>query len=478
VKVLIAAPTGYVGRQLLRRLEREQNVELRVVAADVRHIRTELGPRIEIVEDNLFDPATMQRAVQGVDVAYYPIRLASQDRGFEERASVFARMFRDACIDAGVGRIVHLGVRADAASAQRLSALAPDALAILGARPDRIRTLCVSAGVIVGPGSVLFEMVMRLVKNWPVLVIPRWAKAEIEPVALSDVVEYLARAATLPVEKDVVIEIGAQRMSVRDFFELAARIHGSRRLMVPVPVALPRLSAFFLALATPLSIPLALALVRVLLTAQAADTGRSDAQAVHPFPDLRPLSCEDAIAGALAAADADDIESRWTDSLVDFTHRSSESAMGSARYRDQRRLDFGHTAAAKVFESVLAVGGEEGWFTFDILWRMRGLLDKFLGGFGTSLGRRSATELRVGDMLDVWRVVDLVANERLLLQAQMNVFGDAWLEFRLQGTTLVQTAYYKPDGVLGQLYWYSMMPFHAIIFPNMASSIVRRAARY
>lgn len=478
MKVLIAAPTGYVGRQLLRRLEREQSIELRVVAADVRHIRTELGPRIEIAEDNLFDPAAMQRAAQGVDVAYYPIRLASQDRSFGERARVFAEVFRDACIDAGVGRIVHLGVRADAASAQRLSALAPDPLAILGARPDRIRTICVSAGVIIGPGSVLFEMVMRLVKNWPVLFIPRWAKAEIEPVALSDVVECLARAATLPAEKDLAIEIGARRMSVRDFFELAARICGSPRLVIPVPVTLPRLSAFFLALATPLSIPLALALVRFLQTTQAVGTGRSDAEAGHPFPDVVPLSCEEAIASALAATDADDIESRWTDSLVDITYRSSEAAMRSARYRDQRRRDFGHTTAAKVFESVLAVGGEEGWFTFNVLWRIRGLVDKFLGGFGTSLGRRSATELRVGDMLDVWRVVDLVTNERLLLQAQMNVFGDAWLEFRLQGTTLVQTAYYEPDGLLGLLYWYSMMPFHAFIFPNMVSSIVRRAGRY
>jgi hypothetical protein len=113
-----------------------------------------------------------------------------------------------------------------------------------------------------------------------------------------------------------------------------------------------------------------------------------------------------------------------------------------------------------------------------VLWRVRGFLDKLLGGFGTSLGRRSPTDLRIGDMLDVWRVVDLVENERLLLAAQMKVFGEAWLEFRLQGTTLVQTAYYHPDGALGTLYWYAMLPFHAFIFPDMARNIVKRAREY
>jgi hypothetical protein len=190
---------------------------------------------------------------------------------------------------------------------------------------------------------------------------------------------------------------------------------------------------------------------------------------------VSPVTCEEAMEKAFAATDADDVESRWTDSLAGIPYRTSETEMRRARYRDVRQQDYGDMPRDQVFRSVLSLGGEKGWFAFDILWRMRGFMDKLLGGFGTSLGRRSPTELRIGDMLDVWRVVDLIENERLLLEAQMEVFGKAWLEFNLQGTTLIQTAYYEPHGALGTLYWYAMLPFHSFIFPNMAESIIRRA---
>ncbi len=478
MNVLIAAPAGYVGRRLLLRFEQEDRVRLRVLARDARRITQDLRPQTDVVEGNLFDRAVLQQAVGGIDVAYYPIRIASLERDFEARSREFARMFRDSCIGAGVKRIIHLGTQAVHGSPSRMQSAMHETTEILCACPDRIQTICLFPGIIIGPGSVFYEMVMNLVKKLPVLFLPRWTQAEVKPVALSDVVEYLVRVASLDVKGNLMIEIGEEQITATELFKLTTRVRGLSRMMIPIPAMAPRLSAFLLTLATPFSYPLSLAIVRFF---QAARTGQPDSPpdgARRYFPDVSTLTCEEAIEKALAATDADEVESRWTDSLAGISYRTSETEMRRARYRDLRQQDFGDIPASKVFRSLLSLGGERGWFAFDTLWRMRGFMDKLLGGFGTSLGRRSPTELRIGDMLDVWRVVDLVENERLLLEAQMKVFGKAWLEFRLRGTTLIQSAYYDPQGLLGTLYWYAMLPFHAFIFPDMARSIIKRARGY
>ncbi len=478
MNVLIAAPAGYVGRQLLLRFEREAGVGLRVLVDDARRLGQDLSPRTDVVEGSLLEPEVLRQAVRNIDVAYYPLRLASLEPDFASRNRDFARLFRDACIEAGVKRIVHLGTPAVRAKPSRLQSIFLESTEILSACPDQVQLVCLSPGIIIGPGSAFYEMVMGLVRRAPLLFLPRWAQAEVRPVALSDMVEYLARAASLEAAGHVTIQIGSSTTRVNDLFALAMRVTGRSRLMIPVPLTLPRLSGFLVALATPFSFPVSLELVRYLCAARSVGPDVSPDQAASYFPDVSPLTCEQAVATAVAATDADAVEGRWTDSIVGISYRPSETEMRRARYKVVQQQDFLDIPPSKIFRSVLSVGGQAGWFSFDILWRIRGLLDKLLGGFGTSLGRRSPTELRTGDMLDVWRVVDLVENERVLLEAQMQVFGKAWLEFRLQGTSLIQTAYYEPNGAVGRLYWYAMLPFHAFIFPDMIRSIVNRARGY
>lgn len=478
MNVLIAAPAGYVGRRLLQRLGRDDQLHLRVLVRDARLIRQELHPRTEVIEANRLDEAALRRAVQGIDVAYFPLRFVSVERDFGARGRDFATLFRDSCIEAGVKRIVSLGVRPANGRLTRMEFFLPEADEILSARPERIQTISLFPGVLLGPGSVFYEMVMTLLEEYPVLLLPRWTEAEIYPVAISDLVEYLARAASLEGSANLAIGLGEDGVTLADLFLLAGRVRGRRRTIYQVPVTVPRLSALFLALSTPLSYPLGRALVRLLGEVREGLAQPALSPASRYFPDVIPLSAEEALRKALAATDSGALEGRWTDSLADVDYRAAEASMLAARYRDERRQDIGALSPSQVFRSTLALGGEKGWFKFDVLWRLRGFLDKLLGGFGTSMGRRSPTELRIGDMLDVWRVVDLVENERLLLAAQMKVFGEAWLEFRLQGTTLVQTAYYQPNGALGTLYWYAMLPFHAFIFPDMARNIVKRAREY
>jgi nucleoside-diphosphate-sugar epimerase len=475
MNVLIVAPAGYVGRKLLARLEQEASAQVRVLVGDARRIQQDLGSSTTVVEGDLLDLAVLSEAVEGIEIAYYPIRFAALDRGVDEQIREFARRFRDACIEAGVKRIIHLGTPAGWGRASRLQVVAQNVTEILTAYPNSIQTICLSPGIIIGPGSAFYEMVMALVRQLPVLFLPRWTQAEVRPLALSDAVEYLVHAASLAVTGSLTIEIGAPRIRVADLLRAAARITGRSRMMIPLPVTMTRFSAVCLTFATPFSYPVSLELVRTLNAVRQWPPESSLDRADRALAEISPLSCEEALVKALAATDAHEVEGRWTDSLAGISYRASESAMLNARYRDMRQEEFGDTPPSKVFLSVLSLGGEAGWFRFDILWRIRGLVDKALGGFGTSLGRRSTTDLRTGDMLDVWRVVDLVENERVLLEAQMNVFGTAWLEFRLHGTKLIQTAYYEPSGFLGFIYWYAMLPFHGFIFPDMVRSLVRRA---
>ena len=197
--------------------------------------------------------------------------------------------------------------------------------------------------------------------------------------------------------------------------------------------------------------------------------------APHYFPGIFPLTFQGALAKELNAIEHDQVISRWTDSLVGLSYADPEDEISRAVYRDIRKMDFGSVPPEKIFRAVKSIGGKHGWFTFDILWKMRGFIDKLAGGFGTALGKRVESELRIGDMLDVWKVVDLKESKRLLLEAHMKVAGKGWLEFNIEGTTLIQTAYHLPKGLLGRLYWYSMLPFHFFIFRDMIENIVKRA---
>jgi hypothetical protein len=195
------------------------------------------------------------------------------------------------------------------------------------------------------------------------------------------------------------------------------------------------------------------------------------------FPEVAPVPFDVAVARAVETIEQEEVVSRWTDSIGTVSRSNPDEEISRSVFRDVRREGFGDIPPRRIFRAVKSIGGGHGWFRFDLLWRIRGLADKLAGGFGTSVGRRTEGNLRVGDILDVWKVIDLREDRRLLLEAHMKVAGKAWLEFRIDGNTLVQTAYHYPKGLLGRMYWYSMVPFHAFIFRDMIRSIIREAGR-
>ncbi|MBP2690022.1 MAG: Male sterility domain protein [Deltaproteobacteria bacterium] len=430
-------------------------VRLRVLTMDRSRLGDAAESIPEIVEGDPRDKEVLGRATEGIDVAFYPVRFVGADAEFEERRRVFPGMYRDACIRAGVQRIIFLGSYDRNAAGNEALLSMVDIGEVLSAAPDR----------------------RNLAQKMPVLPTPRWMEPEFTVIGVRDVLEYLIHAIHVPLDRSVEVEVGLEPRSFRDMLSETARVMGLRRVFLPLPLEAKRLSPFVLMLLTPFSVRLAALFLQTLDTLGTIRGGSSAKTARSLFPEISPAPFHVVVARAIEAIEHEEVISRWTDSIGTASRSNTDEEISHSVYRDIRRERFGEIPPHKIFRAVKSIGGDHGWFRFDLLWRIRGLLDKLAGGFGDSVGRRTESNLRVGDILDVWRVIDLRENRRLLLEAHMKVAGKAWLEFRIEGETLVQTAYHYPKGLLGRLYWYSMLPFHAFIFPDMIRSIIRQAGR-
>ncbi len=477
LRVLLTRPDSYLGLRLMHRFLGDPDIRLRLLTRDARRIGEEVDGLAEIMEGDPLDERLLSRASQDMDVAYFPTRFLRSDDADDAENLMFAQRFRDACIRGGVGRIVFLGVQggADAESGE-LRTLS-DVGEILSGRPDAIRTICLRNDYIIGSGSMLFEALRSLARYAPVLLAPPWMEARPAVTGVADTLEYMIRAARIPLDRSLIVDIGLPPRSIRELVDITGRTMGVRRLTIRFRGLGQRGAALLLTLVSPLSWRLAFSFIGTMKAIAKSGAGPAGEPANRVFPDVDPLSPERAIGRALLAIDEDRVASRWTDSLPGHVGTDTDAEMARAKFRDVRTARFGSVPPSRVFRAITSIGGEQGWFTFDFLWRIRGFMDKMVGGYGISVGRRTSDKLRVGDFLDVWKVVDIQEDRRLLLEAQMKVAGKAWLEFRIEGDTLLQTACHVPEGIPGHIYWYSMVPFHAFIFTDMVRSIVRRAGK-
>jgi len=471
--VLITGATGYIGRRLTHRLLETGSYRLRVLVRNRHKVQVALADQVEVREGSTFDRISLAAALAGVDTAFYLIHSMGAEANYRELDQQSAENFRTACIAAGVRRIIYLGglgVRENA-SKHLLSRI--ETGEILAAEPDRIETIRLRAGVIIGSGSASFEIIRNLTQKLPVMITPIWVRTMTQPIGVEDVLSYLQASIDLASKGDLVIDIGAERLSFQQMMEQAAKVMGLRRLLLPVPVLSPRLSAYWLILFTPIPYKLAAALVEGLKS----ETVLQNDHAARFFPDIQPMPFRDAVAAAVRELENNQVISRWCDSsgrqacdIKDF-----EDPAG-AILRDVRIVPFTDgEKAVEVFRSACSLGGRNGWFRYNYLWRLRGLLDKLVGGYGLNRGRRLHRDLRIGDALDFWKVVDIKEGKRLLLYAQMKLPGQAWLEFDIQADRLVQTAHYLPRGVFGRVYWYAVLPFHNFVFADLARTVVQNS---
>ena len=304
------------------------------------------------------------------------------------------------------------------------------------------------------------------------MVTPRWVKTRTQPIAVTDVLSYLEEAIRLEATGNVVVDIGAEIMSFSEMLIEAGRAMGLRRFIISVPVLSPRLSSYWLVFITTVPFKVAGSLVEGLKS----ETVKQNDNATILFPQIKPISFQQSVKSAIDEIEKDQVISRWCDSSAgescDVIYQDDPS---TAIIRDRRIVNFEGITPERVYRSILSLGGSKGWHTYHFLWRIRGAMDKAVGGYGLGRGRRNPEELRVGDALDFWKVADLRQNKRVLLLAQMKLPGKAWLEFSIEGDQLIQTAHYYPNGLWGRLYWYATNPFHNLVFQDLAEKIVEQA---
>ena len=473
--VLITGATGYIGRRLKHRLLQTSALNIRIFVRNKNKVQVSVADLVDIREGSTFDKDALKDALAGVDTALYLIHSMGTKDDFEDMDRVSAENFREACIENGVRRIIYLGglgVRKDA-SKHLLSRI--ETGDILSAKPDQIQTIWIRAGAIIGSGSASFEIIRNLCQKLPLMVAPRWVRNHTQPIGIEDVLSYLQASIELRHTGNLVVDIGSEKLSFQEMMQQASEIMGLKRYLIPVPVLSPRLSSYWLILFTPLPYTLAAALVEGLKS----ETILQNDNAAQLYPEIQPLSFKQSVADAIQELEDNQVLSRWCDSssgkacdIKDFDNPAG------AILRDTRTIPFDNGESQQdVFQSACAVGGPNGWFKYNYLWRIRGIIDKLIGGYGLNRGRRLSGQLRVGDALDFWEVADIKPGKRLLLYAQMKIPGEAWLEFDVQTDQLVQTAHFLPRGVLGRLYWYLILPLHHFVFNNLARTVVSSAGK-
>jgi uncharacterized protein YbjT (DUF2867 family) len=477
-RVLVTGATGYVGGRLMPRLL-DAGYRVRVLVRDPARLQGRPWlEQVEVVAGDALKPDTLPAAMQGINTAYYLIHSMSGSADFHQRDLVAARSFGAMAKTAGVKRIIYLGglgdPGADLSQHLRSRQETGEALREAGVPVTEFR-----AAIIVGSGSVSFEMIRYLTERLPVMICPRWVFTRVQPIAVGDVLAYLVGALATPESAGKTIEIGgADLLTYGEMMLGYAQVRGLRRLLLPVPVLTPRLSSYWVYWVTPIPAEIA----RPLIEGLRNEVIVRDDTARRLFPHIQPMDYYSAVRQALADLKAARIDTTWSDALV--TTQRGDSAPVTLAVREgmfiERRQRTVQASPACVYRAFTGLGGEQGWLYFDRAWQLRGLLDRLMGGVGMRRGRRDPYEVRAGDALDFWRVETVAPDHLLRLRAEMRVPGEAWLQLEAEPlgegqTRLIQTAYFAPKGLLGFLYWYGLYPIHGLIFSGLIGRLVEQA---
>ena len=474
MRILVVGASGYIGGRLVPLLAARGH-QLILMSRDARPLAARY-PQATVVAADLLDPPTLPVALERVDVAYYLAHsMGSGERGFARRDRQAARNFAQAARRAGASRIVYLGgLGDDTADLSHHLASRHETGAELAAHGVPVTEF--RAAVVIGSGSASFEILRHLTERLPIMITPRWVGTRCQPIGIRDVLDYLVGALDHP-EVTGIVEIGGPDvLSYGDMMRTYARLRGLRRLMIPVPVLTPRLSSYWVNLISPVPAGIARPLIEGL---------RNEVVVRDPGParafGLSPLSYVEALRRAMDRADPDDLVSTWFDAYTAPDRASLSSVTSAEGMIVERRRRVVAAPPERVFAEVERLGGDAGWPYANVLWRVRGLLDRLIGGVGMRLGRRDPDHLRVGDALDFWRVEEVRRPTLLRLRAEMKVPGRAWLQYEVTategGSRLVQTAYFEPKGLPGLAYWYSLYPVHGLIFRGTVRDLAGRAVR-
>ncbi len=474
--ILVTGATGYVGGNLVPRLLKE-GYRVRVLVRDPKQLRVKnWNGDVDVFKGNVLEPATLVPALSGVEVAYYLIHSIISGENFAEMDIAAARNFGEAVKQTEVKRVIYLGGLGDPetnlSKHLRSRQETGDILRQSGVCLTEFR-----AAVIVGAGSISFEMIRYLTERIPIMICPRWVRSKVQPIAIDDVIEYLVSAIQNPHSSGQIIEIGgADVLTYGDMMKLYARVRGLRRWLLNVPVLTPRLSSYWVHWVTPVSA----AFARPLIEGLRNEVVVRDHKASEFFLQIEPSTYESAVHSALSQLDPDrfeDIINQLT-STMDIVNSANFKTIRNGMIIEVRRCIV-HSKTSTVYSIFTDIGGPNGW-PCNWAWRLRALFDRVIGGVGMRKGRPDPAEIAVGDALDFFRVVKIQTGRLMRLKAEMKLPGDGWLQFEVtphgeDRAQLTQTVFFAPKGLPGIVYWYLLYPLHSLIFCKMIKRLAQRS---
>lgn len=466
MKILLTGATGYIGKRLLPILLKEGH-EVICCIRDKKRFNAEKysSPRLQVIEVNFLDSAKDIQFPGGIDAAYYLIHsMSSGERAFEELEKRSAETFRDAAERAKIKQVIYLSGIVNEVTLSKHLISRKNVENVLTGGSYSLTTL--RAGIIVGSGSASFEIIRDLVEKLPLMITPRWLNTRTQPIAIRNVIEYLVgvllRSETYGQSYDIG---GPDILTYKQMLLRFAKIRGLKRFIIVVPVMTPRLSSYWLYFVTAVSYSLAVNLVNSMKVEIVCRQNN-----LNDILGIKLIDYNESIRLAFDKIEQNQVISSWSDALtsniLDSGITKHMEVPQNGCYKDSRKIKV--SSLSRSLNKIFAIGGNTGWYYANWLWAFRGFADKLFGGVGLRRGRRDPVEINAGETLDFWRV--LLAdrkNQRLLLYAEMKLPGEAWLEFRITDGVLEQTATFRPLGLLGRLYWYSVYPFHGLIFRGM-----------
>ncbi len=468
--VLVFGASGYIGTNLVPKLS-DSGYHVRASARNMETLVGRAWKGVELVEADALKPETLDAALHGVDLAYYLVHSMAAGRSFSELEQTAAENFAHAAERANVRRIVYLGglIPADADSEHLLSRKRTGDILRAGSTPvTEIR-----AGMIVGPGSAAFEVIRDLVNNLPVMITPRWVKSKSPPIALENLLTYLLRVPALNETIGGIYDAaGSEMLNYKELMLQFAKMVGKKPIIFSVPVLTPRLSSYWLRFVTTVPTNIARALIDGLKHDIAAD----DSELRRLVPQ-KLLDFRESVAAVFEAERKNAVAARWTEGALMFRDYNSNYAYYAKKAGGTA---WASAAPPAVWKQVASIGGKNRYYYLNILWTLREFLDWCVGGYGLKRRRRHPTEVRVGDVIDSWRVIGVEPERRLTLMMGMKSPGSGVLEFEIspetnRRTRITATTYWHPAGLWGLLYWYSLAPVHHIIFKGMTRAIATRA---
>jgi uncharacterized protein YbjT (DUF2867 family) len=469
MRILLTGSSGYIGKRLLPVLV-ESGHEVICCVRDIKRFSPpeSLKSRINIIQIDLLDRVSLENIPKDIDGAFYLVHSMSASSDYLLLEQESAENFRNAINKTKAKHVVYLSGIVNESTLSKHLASRRNVETELSKGKYNLTTL--RAGIIIGSGSASFEIMRDLVEKLPFMITPKWLNTKCQPIGISDVITILSQTMLNHKTYNKNFDIGGPDiLSYKEMLLEFGRMRNLKRYILTIPVITPRLSSYWLYFVTSTSYKLAVALVnsmKIEVICRNHD--------INEILGIQPMNYQSALKRAFSQIERNEVVSSWKDAFIssDFDFNISEfiQVPSFGCYKDIREKTF--DSRENCISRIWSIGGENGWYYGNWLWKIRGFLDKLAGGVGLRRGRTSEDTLNAGDALDFWRV--LYANKqegRLLLYAEMKLPGEAWLEFRIIENNLIQTATFRPLGLMGRLYWFSVLPFHAFIFKGMIRKI-------